>query len=114
MSLRNHYLLAGHSAPLTFPAFDGLTRYELFPTDFSSTMPSADCPLALANLTARLLRVSVIFVSSHSRTHGPATATCPCQGILDAGFLIPATFSQSLGLSRGNPDYFPCVTVGST
>ena len=34
--------------PLTFPAFDGpASTRGIFPTDFSSTMPSADCPSAI-------------------------------------------------------------------
>jgi hypothetical protein len=38
-----HYLLAVHTEPPSFPAFDGPAHYGIFPTDFSSTMPSADC-----------------------------------------------------------------------
>ena len=39
----SHYLLAVHSEPPSFLAFDGPAYYGIFPTDFSSHMPSADC-----------------------------------------------------------------------
>ena len=61
-----HYLLADFSAPLTFQAFDGPAQCGIFPTDFSSTMPSADSLTAIVDIAVNPLQVFVLFVSSDS------------------------------------------------
>ena len=63
-------ILAVHSRPPTFPAFDGHTQCMLFPTDFSSTMPSADCPSAMGSPCGSLTAECCdSFVFPHSRAH---------------------------------------------
>ena len=47
--------------PRTFPAFDGPAQCGIFPTDFSSTAPSADCLLAIADIAADPLSGSALF-----------------------------------------------------
>ena len=65
------YHLAALSDPPTFQAFDGPAHGGIFPTDFSSTMPSADCPSAISfpcgPLTASC---DALFVFPFPRAHG--------------------------------------------
>ena len=114
----------------TVPAFDGPARCGVFPTDFSSTMPSADCPSALANLAARPLRVAESFVSPLTRAHASPSAGVTRRGVgqpvcLISG-LLPAEpgalpgFSLLLSMRNcrvyverriGNRDFRLCCTL---
>jgi len=97
--------------PLTAPPTGGI-----FPTDFSSHTPSADCLLAIADVTVDPLQVAMFFVSpteagfvgwSRRPTHAEAL-TLPAAS--SSGFSI----SQNPRFSRGTPDCFRHVTVEST
>ena len=87
---------------------------ELFPTDFSSTMPSADCPSATACLATRPLQVARSLLCSLSGSRSRVWPTTARRGIDQPVASFRHFFLQSLGLSRGSPDYFPCVTVEYT
>ena len=78
-------------------------------------MPSADCPSALANLAARPLRVAkCVCVPVAGLVPHPPQAW-HAKALVSRSALSPAFFfSQNLGLSRGSPCCFRCVTVGST
>ena len=77
-------------------------------------MPSADCPSAIASLTARTLRGVASFVSSSSRTRTAVRQLQHAEVLVNRLPHSGVFYSQSLGLSRGTPDCFRCVTVEST
>ncbi len=107
--------MAVQSEPPTFPAFNGPASVRgIFPTDFSSTMPSADCPSATTRLATRALQVASSVLCPLSGSHPRVWLTVVRRGIGKPGASFRHFFSQNLGLSRGTPDYFPCVTVEYT
>ena len=95
--------------PSTVPTCAGI-----FPTDFSSTMPSADCPSATARLATRSRQVASSVLCSLSGSRSSVWLTVPRRGLGKPVASLRHSYSQSLGLSRGTPDYFQCVTVKST
>ena len=106
---------AGLSAPRTVWSFDGPRPWpEIFPTDFSSTMTAADCPLAIAGVAADPLRgvvgVRVPLAGLVLRPRRPIHA----EALVSRCASVPAFVSQYRGLSRGTPCCFRYVTVEST
>jgi hypothetical protein len=96
--------------PLTVPHQGGI-----FPTDFSSRMPSADCLLAIADVAADPLQAAMFFVSPTevglvSRSRRPLHA----EALVSRLPPVRRFILQSLRLSRGTPDCFRHVTVEST
>ena len=85
----------------TVPAFDGPAQCGIFPTDFSSTTPSADCPSALANLAARPLRVAEWFVSPLMRARASSPADAARRGIGQPVCLISGLYLAEPGALPG-------------
>ncbi len=81
--------------PCTFPAFDGPARCGIFPTDFSSTPPSADYPLAIADVAADPLR-------AFSQYRGFSRGTPGCFLCVTVESTI---WSACLHLEAGNWDF---------
>jgi hypothetical protein len=76
-----HYHLAVHLEPLPFRPSTVPTYAGIFPTDFSSTMPSADCLLAMADIAADPLRAVAYFCVSRYGTRDAAATAASCRGI---------------------------------
>jgi hypothetical protein len=78
-------------------------------------MPSADCPSAIGSPCGSLTATVAVHLCpprlGSSRSTRQLTT---CQGIGKPVPSVPAFCSQSLGLSRGTPGCFRCVTVEST
>jgi hypothetical protein len=95
--------------PLTVPPSGGI-----FPTDFSSHTPSADCLLAIADVAADPLRavasICVPLAGLAKRSRRPSRA----EALVSRCASSPALFSQYRRISRGTPCCFQYVTVEST
>ena len=95
------YLARSGSAPFRPSTAPGLAAG--FPTDFSSTMPFADCPWALAYLAARPLRVATCVRVPVAGLVSRPSRTLHAEALVSRSASSPAFVSQSLGLSRGSP-----------
>lgn len=89
-------------------------RNGIFPTDFSSTMPSADCLAAIADIAADPLRGAVFFCVPLSGLVNRSRQPIRAEALVSRCATLPAFYSQSRRLSRGSPGCFRCVTVEST
>ena len=99
----SHFHLPSPFGVGTVQAFDGPARCGIFPTDFSSTMPSADCPSAIARLAARPLRVAKCVCVPVAGFAACPSPTRRAEALVSRPASSPALFSQNLGLSRGSP-----------
>jgi hypothetical protein len=99
----------------TVPAFDGSDQRRNSSSDFSSTMPFADCPWAIASLTARPLRVATcVCVPVAGFVPHPPQAR-HAEALVSRSRLLLRPYSRRTWGSPGVlPDCFRCVTVGST
>ncbi len=92
--------LAVHLEPLPFRPSTVPTYAGIFPTDFSSTMPSADCLWALGDIAAAPLQAAVFFVSPAEarfvgRSRRPAHAKDVVQPV--SSIIRPRFLAEPLG-----------------
>src|SRR6056297_4233836 len=85
-----------------------------FPTDFSSTMPSADFPLAIAGVATDPLQGAVFFVSPKTGLVLRSRRPFHAEALISRLPLFRHRSCRTVGSPGVLPCCFPCVTVRST